>query len=182
MKIGFSGSHCTGKTTVINKLYDEYFNNINNVSLINEVARGFCKDDLSQPLTQHKILAKQVHNETMASLMYDIVLSDRTIVDNIAYHMLVCGLNNKKKYIKLFGNWIRTYDIIFFTKIDDIPLVDDGFRYTNISERVLIEDIIKNILDEFKSGGLRVIELSGDIETRYKKVLVALTRVNYEDY
>ncbi|MHC1571883.1 MAG: AAA family ATPase [Methanosarcinales archaeon] len=169
IKIGFCGSHATGKTTLARRLHED----IPNSYFVSEVARNYAPEDLKECKTQQKILADQIREEVYASMQADVVITDRTVVDNAAYLSNVCGLKSGYKVLAFLHQWIDAYDVIFFCPIEDIPLTDDGFRLTNNTERDLIELIIKRyieILQRRHKHSVRFWCLSGDEGERYEKV------------
>ena len=178
-KIGFCGSHSTGKTTLARRLYED----IPDSYLVSEVAREYAPEDLKNCETQKNILIDQMRQETFASIRSftgtrsDVVITDRTVVDNAAYLSNVCGLKKGYKVLALLYKWIDTYDVIFFCPIENIPLTDDGFRRTNNTERDLIELIIKKYIGILQRRHIgRFVCLSGDEGERYETVIQTLTR------
>ncbi len=168
-KIGFCGSHSVGKTTLAKRLHED----IPDSYLVSEVARNYTPEDLKNCETQQKILLDQMRQETFAGIRSDVVITDRTVVDNAAYLSNVCGLKKGFKALALLHQWIDTYDVIFFCPNENIPLENDGFRRTNNTERDLIELIIKRyieILQRRHKHSVRFWCLSGDENARYEKV------------
>jgi len=173
IKIGFCGSHSTGKTTLARRLHED----IPNSYLVSEVARNYAPEDLKNCETQKKILADQIREEVYASMQVDVVITDRTVIDNAAYLVSVCGLNQEYELLPLLHNWTGTYDVIFFCPIENIPIVSDGFRFTDNSGRVLTELRIKKYIGilQRKHKGIFVC-LSGNENARYETVKQTLTR------
>ncbi len=171
IKIGFCGSHCTGKTTLAERLHKDIPESI----LVKEVARNYERDDLKRCRTQKKVLADQVRAEVYASIDSNVVITDRTMIDNIAYIMVICGLNYHYKLYEIMRDWIPTYDVIFFCPVEDIPLEDDGFRFTNNVVRDTIQLFIEDMIERYKYL-VRFVKLSGDEEKRYMMVRMALAQ------
>jgi len=167
IKIGFCGSHSAGKTTLARRLHKDMPDSY----LVSEVARKYAPEDLKECKTQQKILADQIREEVYASMQADVVITDRTVIDNAAYLVSVCGLNQEYELLPLLHNWTGTYDVIFFCPIENIPIVSDGFRFTDNLGRVLTELRIKKYIGilQRKHKGLFVC-LSGDEDERYEKV------------
>ncbi|RLG25312.1 hypothetical protein DRN85_06100 [Methanosarcinales archaeon] len=166
-KIGFCGSHCTGKTTLARRLHEDMPDSY----LVSGVARKYTPEDLKNSETQQKILIDQMKQEVFAKIRSDVVITDRTVVDNAAYLSNVCGLKSGYKVLALLHQWIDTYDVIFFCPIQNIPLIDDGFRHTDITERNLIERRIKRYISILQQKHIGwVVWLSGSEDERYEKV------------
>jgi len=156
MKIGISGSHGTGKTSLAKKLSKQF-----DLPLITEVARDvnimllkgnqYCQ-------AQRDILIKQIEEEGK----YQSFVSDRTVIDNLAYFISICShivsIKEIKWYVNEARNHISVYDKIYYLPIK-FELVDNGFRFTEMSVQKNIDDIIRSILylwniefEEIKNG------------------------------
>ena len=171
VKIGFTGTHCTGKTTLVNRLHKD----IPKSAVVKEVARNYDRDILRKCEYQKDILADQIRSEVYASIENEIVITDRTIIDNIAYMMYFCGLEYHYMVYDILKDWIRTYDVIFFCPIEDIPLEDDGFRFTDNTERDIIQLFIEDMVERYRFL-VRFVKLNGDEEKRYMMVRMALAQ------
>ncbi len=145
MLIGFSGACNSGKTTLANALAKELRKKGYNVELVGEVVRdvfrvfqrlyGF-RDLKELRESEHhfqfqlKVLKTQIERENSALNRVEIVLSDRTIYDNLFYTIFWNSMDWKtlKEYVGIFKSLgERRYDLIFFCK----PLrnnAKDGFR------------------------------------------------------
>lgn len=164
MKIGISGSFCCGKTTLCESVTSELIKLGFNVKHTIEPSRKFKYEDLKLCNTQLKIFLNQIYREI--SCRADIVITDTTVIDNYIYYTAACKYNNQ--IIKLVRPWINTYDIIFFSKTDGIPLIDDGFRPDN-NERLRIE---KELLDFYKYEYVNnYVELTGNEDERRNKII-----------
>ncbi len=145
MLIGFSGACNSGKTTLANALAKELRKKGYNVELVGEVVRevfqkfqrlyGFrdlkeLRESRHHFKFQLEVLKTHVEKENSALNRAEIVLSDRTIYDNLFYTIFWNSMDWKtlKEYVSIFKSLgERRYDLIFFCK----PLnnnVKDGFR------------------------------------------------------
>ncbi len=166
-KIGFCGSHSTGKTTLAKMLHRDTIGSY----FVSEIARRHIPGNLKNCETQQKILTDQIKEEVYASIQADIVITDRTVIDNLAYLDNTCPFTARKRAFEIMQNWINTYTVIFFCPIENIPLKDDGFRRTDTTERERIERAIKwyiRVLQQKHIG--RFVCLSGSEEKRYETV------------
>lgn len=169
IKIGFSGSHCTGKTTLARRLHRDTIGSY----FVSEIARKHISGNLKSCLTQKKILADQIREEVYASMQADTVITDRTVIDNLAYLDDACSFTPRKRALEIMQKWISTYTVIFFCPIENIPLTDDGFRRTDTTERNRIEMAIKWYIRQHKHIG-RFVGLSGSEDERYETVIQTL--------
>jgi len=161
--VGFAGASGSGKTTLMNELHEELDKRGYEVGVVSEVTRTLFKsyncssmDELRQSGDlmdfQTDILEMQYLKEKQAMEIYDIVLSDRTIHDNVAYLLIhhnkdLSGLIN---YFTIYNTFrlFHNYDLIFYCP----PLyhvdIRDGFRTEEDIKSRPLQDAIINILLE----------------------------------
>lgn len=144
MKLGISGSHSTGKSTLAKKLAKEL-----SLPIVTESARSFEIHKVSSiekySEIQIKILQKQIQEE----LKYDKFVTDRTVIDNLAYWMSICSNSasdsDNEYYICTVLNHLSNYDKFIYVPIN-LPVVDDGFRFISKPFQENIDDIIRTLL------------------------------------
>ena len=137
MLIGFAGASGSGKTTLVNAIAEKI-----NCGVVREVAREVFEEwrqrygfeslaeirMYSPTKFQLEVFREQVRREDEELANHDIVITDRTIYDNlfftIFYHDDVSLLN---RYIKEFRRREaeRRYDLLFVCEA--VNCVDDGF-------------------------------------------------------
>jgi len=123
-KIGFSGTHGTGKTTLVYGVAAALQATGYNAAIINESAREtqFEVNDKTSHFAQTDIVARQLRNELDAERRpVDFIITDRTTLDAIAYTMLAekegrIGRGWAKATMPLAMKWLSTYDMIFYVK------------------------------------------------------------------
>jgi thymidylate kinase len=150
--IAFSGAHGTGKTTGVNHLanfFRETCDQKLKIGIIHEMARLCPLPVLSnqcskvQEDAQLWIYSAQLKAEIEACARYDIVISDRTIVDCIAYTRFLGYYSMALAMESLATLALRRYRQIVFHRIEHYDyLVDDGFRNLDKESRVRIERIL----------------------------------------
>ena len=110
MKIAFIGSHGVGKTTLCYDLASRLKRQDRAVDLVKEVARR-CPLPINRDTTleaQAWILHTQIADEIAAVAQNDIVICDRSVLDNYAY--LVHQAGRRPEYDALVREWVGTYD------------------------------------------------------------------------
>lgn len=158
-KIGITGTHGVGKTTLAFKLASKYKsqNPKLNINLLPDVAR-FCPfpiNEITKIESQMWIYHKQMVMELEQSIRSDILICDRTILDNLAYTRnasltrdvafeLIIN-NNIKQAIE----WLKTYDQIYFLRPTH-ELMSDGVRSNNLKFREEIDLILLHWLEKYK--------------------------------
>lgn len=131
MKVALIGTSNCGKTTLINDIHKQKVFKNHNVIL--EVAGGFTKTERKQLSTQIKIIKKQIQIEEE----YTNFISDRSVMDNLAYFMYhYRNAPSKKLFAKAHDEYMsyfnyhminKPYDAVIF--IDDyFDLEDNGIR------------------------------------------------------
>jgi len=130
LRIGFMGTHCCGKTTMVNALHKR----LPNMPVIVDAASIVPRNLRNNPLSQCWILNNQIRAEQQPGF-----ISDRTIFDCLAYYRMTCekqgyiDFDLEASYHAAFARHMQSnpYDIIFH--VDEFfPLRDNGTR--NISE------------------------------------------------
>jgi cytidylate kinase len=149
MKIAFSGTHGTGKTTAAFELALYYKQKTNSdVYLVQEVARRcpFPINTGANIKTHLWIFAEQIKQELEAEKSHNMIVCDRTIADTVAYAKylgmddLVSALMPALKY------HIKSYDrIIVRTSSKYSYVIDDGVRDVSNNEfRKGVEETLLN--------------------------------------
>ena len=155
MKIAFIGSHGVGKTTLCYELAAWLKRQDRAVDLVKEVARN-CPLPINRDTTlpaQAWILHTQIAQELASAAQNDIVICDRSVLDNYAY--LVHSAGRQPGYDALVKAWVRTYDRLFKVPIIDAPTFD-GKRDTS---QAFQQDIDTMIDDLARDLGLRCFAL-----------------------
>jgi len=143
MLVGFAGASCSGKTTLVEAVYKELKEQGYDVAIIKEVARWVferyfgkfgCLDVLRSDKDvyyrfQKKIFDEQLFLENELERQYDIVLTDRTIFDNLLYTVTYCDIT---QIFRLFRTLPpigkKRYDLIFLCEPLKSADCGDGFR------------------------------------------------------
>ena len=167
MKIGFCGTMSVGKTTLVNALKelpefkDYHFRTERSKHLMN----------LGIPLNTDSTLKGQLvfASERAAELMQENIITDRTVIDVMAF----CDLSTSMKdYEKQYLNatlyyLIKEYDILFYVSPEGVEIEDNGIRETDAEYRDAIDKKIKSIVQMFR-GNAPVIK--GTVEERIEQV------------
>ena len=148
LKIAFVGSHGVGKTTLCFDLAAQLKRLDLGVELVKEVARR-CPlpiNEQTTPDAQAWILHTQMAEELAAVASYEVVICDRSVLDNYAY--LVRGLGRRPEMDALVDSWIRTYNALFKVPVLDAPSFD-GTRAVSQSFQVEIDQTIDELVTSF---------------------------------
>ena len=148
MKIAFVGTHGVGKTTLCYELAAWMKKRDARVDMVREVARR-CPLPINQQTTldaQAWILHTQIADEIALSNEQDVVICDRSVLDNYAY--LVHRLGPQSPLDDLIARWMHTYTHLFKVPIVDPPQFD-GTRDTNRVFQEAIDEEVEDLLKRF---------------------------------
>lgn len=153
VKVAFVGSHGVGKTTLCFDLASQLKRLDLGVDLVKEVARR-CPLPINEETTpdaQAWILHTQIAEELAAATIYEVVVCDRSVLDNYAY--LVARVGRRPELDPLVGSWIRTYTALFKVPVLEAPSFD-GTRAVSRSFQMEIDGIIDELLGAFAVDAL----------------------------
>jgi nicotinamide riboside kinase len=149
VKVAFIGTHGTGKTTLCFRLAAHLKMLDLNVDIVKEVAR-------SAPLPLNRnttldaqlwILHTQIANEIASARDHDVVVCDRSALDNYAY--LVYRFGRRLVLDALVREWMESYTALFRVPVLRSPSYD-GVRDTSPSYQQEIDTLVTRLLAEFE--------------------------------
>jgi hypothetical protein len=91
------------------------------------------------------VLMTQVQRELELARRADVLVTDRSVVDNFAYYLRVTGGEDPFGVEPLIRQWAPTYDLSV-RLLPDVGLLGDGIRSTSEVFRDEIETILDRIL------------------------------------
>jgi deoxyadenosine/deoxycytidine kinase len=175
MKIGFCGTMSVGKTTLVNALKNEP--EFKDYKFATE--RSKYLSSLGIPLNTDSTLKGQLvfAAERAAELMQEKMITDRTIIDVMAFCELSDSMSEaEKQHISgVLWHLIKEYDIIFHIDDLSIPIEDNGVRETNKDYRLDIHQKISSILGMHRYMPGKVVKISGTTEERINQVKASLS-------
>ena len=171
MKIGLCGTMSVGKTTLVNTLKKtKQFKNYNFAT-----ERSKYLNDLGIPLNTDSTLKGQTVflAERCAELMNNNIITDRTIIDVIAFTMNAKSIGHYDKEIfeSYAKEFIREYDYVFYISPYGIPMEDNGVRETDEHYRDLIDFTITTLIKRYGYMANKVEKISGSTDERVEQIL-----------
>ena len=170
MKIGLCGTMSVGKTTLVNTLKKE--SEFKNYTFRTE--RSQYLNSIGIPLNTDSTLKGQLvfAAERSAELMQEKIITDRTIIDVMAFCELSKSMSSaEKQHINgVLWHLIKEYDIIFHIDDLSVPMEDNGVRETNKDYRLAIHQKISSILGMHRWMPGKVVTISGTTEERIKQI------------
>ncbi|NJD20919.1 MAG: ATP-binding protein [Gemmatimonadetes bacterium] len=155
MKIAFLGTHGVGKTTLCFDVAARLKRLDLAVDLVKEVARA-CPLPITRDTTleaQEWILHTQIAQEIAASARYQVVVCDRSALDNYAY--LVQQVGRRAGLDALVREWMGTYQGLFKVPILATPSFD-GTRDTSAQFQADVDRVIDELLAAFELPCVRL--------------------------
>jgi nicotinamide riboside kinase len=150
MKVAFIGSHGVGKTTLCYDLASALKRRGVNVDIVKEVARlsPLPVNRKTSLDAQTWILTTQVAEEIRCASAAEVVVCDRSVLDNYAYMVLACG---RQRPIERFVDWwMKSYDLLFKVPVSGEQALADGFRDTDEFFIRSIDELVDTLLAEKK--------------------------------
>src|SRR5262245_17908772 len=149
MKLAFIGTHGIGKTTLCYDLAAALKRQGVNVDVVKEVARlsPLPVNQKTSLDAQTWILMTQVAEEIRSGSHHEVVVCDRSVLDNYAYMAFACG--RQKAVERFVDHWMKTYDLLFKVPMSGAPAAD-GFRDTDEFFARSIDQLVDALLAEQK--------------------------------
>jgi GTPase SAR1 family protein len=148
LKIAFIGTHGVGKTTLCFDLASRLKRLDLGVDIVKEVARA-CPLPINRDTTieaQAWILHSQIAQEIEALTRNEVVICDRSVIDNYAY--LVHRAGRRPEYDALVARWVGTYAGLFKVPILQAPSFD-GTRDLSTTFQTDIDGVIDELVQAF---------------------------------
>lgn len=145
LKVAFVGTHGVGKTTLCFDLAAQLKRLDLGVDIVKEVARR-CPLPINEDTTldaQAWILHTQIAEEIAASAQYEVVVCDRSVLDNYAY--LVARVGRRPELEALVQSWVGGYQALFKVPVLGLPTFD-GKRAVSPTFQLEIDEIIDTLI------------------------------------
>ncbi len=146
-KIAFIGSHSVRKSNAVHAFASTIGRAGRSVEVGREVVRfnPLGLNEGATPEAQLWVLMAQVQQELELAGRADVLVTDRSVVDNFAYYLRVTGGTDPFGVEPLIRRWATTYDLSV-RLLPDVGLLADGVRSTSDAFRDEIEAILDRIL------------------------------------
>jgi len=170
MKIGFAGTQSVGKTTLVKALQE--IPEFKEYTFATE--RSKYLRDLGIPLNTDSTIKGQIVflAERVSELMCENIVTDRTIVDVIAFTNLANSIRYdiKKEFEQLASHSLPDYDYIFYISPEGVEIEDNGVRTIDPKYRTDIDKEIQKILTIHGRKFKNFCRISGTTEERIEKI------------
>lgn len=170
-KVALVGTHGVGKTTVAYELGGAIKRRGRTVELLTEIAREcpFALNDQASREAHQWIIARQVQLEIEKRPRAEVLICDRSVLDNYAYYARLYGTAGEQAEALLAycRAWTSTYDLLVRLPVV-APLTDDGFRSTSVQFQHEIERLCDELFEGYydeqtRPAYIRSLLTAGDI-------------------
>jgi len=152
MKIAFIGTHGVGKTTLCYDLAGVLKKHFASVDIVKEVVRS-CPLPINRETTlpaQSWILHTQIAMEIASAAAHQVVICDRSVLDNYAYLRAAVPVP-EPTLDALVDQWMGTYDYLFKVPLA-FELRGDGIRDLDRAFQREIDEAVDRLLAEKRIG------------------------------
>ena len=167
MKIGFCGTMSVGKTTLVKVLKE--LPEFKDYTFRTERSKYLM--EMGIPLNTDSTLKGQLvfAAERAAELMQENIITDRTIVDVMAFVNLSESMTAGEKFYlgATIQPLMNEYDILFYVSPEGVEIEDNGVRETDAKYRMAIDREIKSIVQMFRGN---TITIKGTTKERIEQV------------
>jgi nicotinamide riboside kinase len=168
-KIAFIGSHSVRKSNAVHAFASTIGRAGRSVEVGREVVRfnPLGMNEGATPEAQLWVLMAQVQQELELRNRAEVLVTDRSVVDNFAYYLRVTDGADPFAVEPLIRAWAASYDL-FVRLLPDVALLADGVRSTNDAFRDEIEAILDRILPSYVAADrlleVRASEVTADFD------------------
>jgi thymidylate kinase len=149
-KVALVGTHGVGKTTIAYELGGLIKRRGKTVELLTEIAREcpFALNERASREAHQWIIARQVQLEIEKSFRSDVVVCDRSVLDNFAYYARLYGTTGQQAeaLCSYCRDWMSTYDLLIRLPIRE-RLTADGFRSTDVEFQRDIDQLCDKLFE-----------------------------------
>jgi len=189
MLIAFTGSHSTGKTTLIDRLKEHYKGN-DQIQYVDSCTRKVGKEhpinntEKDYTLTQLRILEAHLENIHFSDLTPNrISILDRCLIDGLIYTMQLVKEGKVDRsvgipFLDAVEHHAFHYEIIFYIPAE-IELVKDGVRSEDLEFKKNIDELFNSFFSTFGKS-FNLIEVKGSIDERFEIVTKHIDNLFYE--
>ena len=174
MKLTLTGTHCSGKTSLIKSLsglhqFKEY-------QFFTE-RTGFLKNELNVKLNEDsELISQYIFTGERAKELFSgpNIFSDRSIYDVCSYTLGAKSINNfdKKTMVEGCVPLMKEYDVVIYVSPEGVEIEDNGLRSVDPDYRNKVDKVINMMLMEYPPK--RLIRVSGTTEQRIETILAEL--------
>ena len=174
MKIGFCGTMSVGKTTLVNALAE--LSEFKDYKSTTERSKHLM--ELGIPLNTDSTVKGQAVflAERASELMNDNIITDRTIIDVMAFAKCSKSMNyiEANDFCHFASNMLNEHDYIFYVSPEGVDIENNGVRETNADYRKQIDETIQLLIIKYRHKIKNLVEIKGSTKERIKSVKLSV--------
>lgn len=177
VKLALVGGSSTGKTTLFNKLSEQYKSD-KRIAFVHESARQFFNENqVDIPFdvsNQEKILDLALLNESLAAQTNpQVIITDTSALEVIFYTRVLGDEEGAQRLEKRLKNYEKTYTQFLLMNKEDVTFKNDDVRREDKKTRDTIHVML---IDFYKTNNLSYTLISGTVSQRQQQVNETLLR------
>jgi len=172
MRIGITGTHSTGKTTLLREM--SRLPQFRGYQICDEVTRwvkslGFNINEQGTDVTQELIMMRHIYN----FWTFENMITDRITLDCYVYSKYlylhdrisdVTFMNIERVFLKALDEFV--YDYVFFLS-PEFPIQDDNVRSVDVDFQKDIHALFNQVIDSYDlANHMNLTPISGSVEAR----------------
>ena len=173
MRIGFCGTMSVGKTTLVNALKE--LPEFKDYTFRTERSKYLM--EMGIPLNTDSTYKGQLifTAERAAELMQERIITDRTVIDVMAFSNLSTSMKEHEKFFlsSALTPLIDEYDVLFYVSPEGVEIEDNGVRETDANYRMAVDREIRSIVGMHRGNA---ITIEGSVEDRIEQVKNAIVQ------
>ena len=174
MRIGFCGTMSVGKTTLVNAL--KVLPEFKDYTFRTERSKYLM--EMGIPLNTDSTLKGQLvfAAERASELMQENIITDRTVVDVMAFAKLSTSMTDGEKFYleATIQPLMNEYNLLFYVSPEGVEIEDNGIRETDSKYRMAIDKEIRSTIQ--MHGSKKTITIKGNVEERIEQVKNAISQ------
>jgi hypothetical protein len=178
-KLALVGTHGVNKTTIAFELAGALKRRGKAVELLAEIAREspFPLNDRATREAHQWVISRQVQLEIEKIPRADILVCDRSVLDNFAYYARLFGSDSEDaRALEAYCRaWMKTYDLLVRLPITK-PLSPDGFRSTDLEFQHKIDELCDELFESAYTPATRPAYIRGPLTADQIADLVTTVR------
>jgi len=114
--------------------------------------------------------------ERASELMNDNIITDRTIIDVMAFAKCSKSMNyiEAQDFCDFASNMLDEYDYIFYVSPEGVDIENNGVRETDADYRKQIDETIQLLIIKYRHKIKNLVEIKGSTKERIKSVKLSV--------
>ena len=114
--------------------------------------------------------------ERASELMNDNIITDRTIIDVMAFAKCSKSMNyiEANDFCHFASNMLNEYDYIFYVSPEGVDIENNGVRETDADYRKQIDETIQLLIIKYRHKIKNLVEIKGSTKERIKSVKLSV--------